>query len=104
MLANLGKHGALTAREICKITFVDKTKVSRAVQGLEDAGLLQRQTVTRDRRLESLSLTDGGRILCHQLGRQAVTFDQALRDRLGPVRAEALADVLQQLATWGQNV
>ena len=31
VLANLGKFGAMTARDICAISHIEKTKVSRAV-------------------------------------------------------------------------
>jgi DNA-binding MarR family transcriptional regulator len=42
VLANLGRFGAMTARDICAISHVEKTKVSRAVSALEREGLLTR--------------------------------------------------------------
>ena len=103
VLANLGKQGALTAGQICRITFTDKSKVSRAVQRLEVAGLLQRTKVADDRRQESLTLTDAGRIACHQISKLAAGFDSALRDALGHAEAEALAQVLRRLIAKGQG-
>ena len=102
VMANLGAHHTLTAAEICRITFSDKTKVSRAVQGLAEAGLLRRSLVAGDRRRESLSLTDAGRILCRQIEHGALDFDAALRAALGPERAEALALCLRDLIDMGQ--
>lgn len=97
VMANLAAHPDLTASDIGRITFTDKTKVSRAVQALEDAGLLHRQTDAQDRRRETLALTDAGRILCRQIELKAMDFDAALRERLGEGQARDLAAALQRL-------
>ena len=102
VMANLGAHGSLTAAEICRITFTDKTKVSRAVQALEAAGWLQRGAVEGDRRRESLSLTEAGRILCRQIERRAMAFDAGLRAELG-AEAAALEAILHRLIAKGQG-
>ncbi len=103
VMANLGARHHLTAADICRMTFTDKTKVSRAVQGLAAAGLLRRSRVDGDRRRESLSLTDAGRILCRQIEHSALDFDAALRAALGPDKAAALALCLRALIDRGQG-
>jgi DNA-binding MarR family transcriptional regulator len=102
VMANLGAHPTLTAAEICRITFTDKTKVSRAVQELEKAGWLQRGIVAGDRRRESLSLTEAGRILCRQIEHRALDFDAALRADLGK-EAAVLEGILRRLIAKGQR-
>ncbi len=102
VMANLGAHNILTAAEICRITFTDKTKVSRAVQALQAAGWLQRGTVAGDRRRENLSLTDAGRILCRQIEHRALDFDAELRAELAK-DAAALESILQRLIAKGQR-
>ena len=102
VMANLGAQGTLTAAEICRITYTDKTKVSRAVQALEAAGWLQRSVVAGDRRRENLTLTDAGRILCRQIELRALEFDAGLRAALG-TDAAALQDILQRLIAQGQR-
>lgn len=97
VMANLGKHGAMTAAEICRITHVEKTKVSRAVQALETAGLLARGGVAGDRRQESLTLTQTGQQAFSQIGQRAMRFDQALRDKMGADAADTLATLLRGL-------
>ena len=97
VLANLGKRGPMTAAEICRITFIDKTKVSRAVQALTVAGFLERSAIAGDRRQERLSLTIGGRKAFDVLGKRALQFDQALRDKLGTEATDALSRVLRHL-------
>jgi len=83
VMANLGKFGAMTASDICNISHIEKTKVSRAVSGLEHEGLLARSPSKLDRRAEVLSLTDKGLGVFADLGREAINYDNALRTRLG---------------------
>jgi DNA-binding MarR family transcriptional regulator len=97
VMANLGKRGAMTASEICRITFVEKTKMSRAVLQLEDKGFLQRNTLAGDRRAEQLSLTSKGRTAFRSLGQKAAAFDFSLRQHLGVNVADSLEKVLRTL-------
>lgn len=97
VMANLGKFGDMTAADICRISHIEKTKVSRAVAGLEAEGLLQRQTDPVDRRAERLSLTAAGRAVFAQLGGRALAYDQALRAALGAAEAAALDRALRRL-------
>jgi predicted transcriptional regulator len=71
VMANLGKFGAMTARDICIISHIEKTKVSRAVAGLEHEGLLARNPSSQDRRTEVLSLTDNPRYSSNRYPRAA---------------------------------
>jgi DNA-binding MarR family transcriptional regulator len=97
VLANLGKFGSMTARDICVISHVEKTKVSRAVAALEGDGLLLRAPSHEDRRAEILSLTDQGRAVFADLGQRALDYDRALRTKLGPEIAAGLDDVLRRI-------
>lgn len=98
VLANLGKRGAMTAVEICRVTYIEKTKVSRAVQALTEEGLLKRGAVSGDRRQEMLTLTSAGQEAFLVLGQRALSFDQALREKLGKAATDTLVSVLRQLA------
>ena len=83
ILANLGRFGAMTARDICAMSHIEKTKVSRAVASLELEGLLARCPSEQDRRAEVLSLTPKGMVVFADLGRQAIDYDRAMRASLG---------------------
>lgn len=98
VLANLGKFGAMTARDICAISHIEKTKVSRAVAALEQGGMLSRTPSETDRRAEVLSLTAKGRTVFSELGALAVGFDRQLRDSLGSKEADKLVTLLRRLA------
>lgn len=97
VMANLGKFGAMTARDICAISHIEKTRVSRAVAALEAGGLLRRMPSERDRRAEILSLTDRGREVFADLGRRALDYDRDLRARLGAETAGRLDAILAVL-------
>lgn len=60
IMAHLGVADRLTASDICLRGYLEKSKVSRAVSGLEEMGLLTRTRSTSDRRAEMLSLTKKG--------------------------------------------
>jgi len=97
VLANLGRFGAMTARDICRISHIEKTKVSRAVAALEGEGLLTRATSPDDRRVENLTLTDSGREVFGEIGQHALEFDAALRQRLGPDLATRIDAILREI-------
>lgn len=97
VMANLGRFGAMTARDICRLSHIEKTKVSRAVAGLEGDGLLSRTPSAEDRRAENLSLTAKGRTVFAEIGQQAMDFDKDLRTRLGPERAARIDTILREI-------
>lgn len=103
VLANLGKFGAMTARDICAVSHIEKTKVSRAVSALELVEMLSRTPSTTDRRAEVLSLTPKGREVFEDLGRLAEEFDRQLRATLGQTEAESLVTLLRRLADGSQK-
>jgi DNA-binding MarR family transcriptional regulator len=101
VLANLGKFGSMTARDICTLSHVEKTKVSRAVAALFSDGLLDRSPSTEDRRTEVLSLTPRGREVFADLGQRGLDYDTALRTRIGPEVAAGLDDLLRRIIAEG---
>ena len=103
VLANLGKFGSMTARDICVISHIEKTKVSRAVAALEQDGMLSRIPSETDRRAEVLSLTAKGQVTFAELGALAVGFDQQLRASLGQRESETLVAILRKLGAGQQE-
>ena len=98
VLANLGRFGAMTARDICCRSHLEKTKVSRSVAALEERGWLRRDPSVRDRRAEILTLSPEGQKIFARLGALALDHDRQLRERLGASRIEALLGTLRDLA------
>jgi DNA-binding MarR family transcriptional regulator len=98
VLANLGKFGSMMAKDICRISHVEKSKVSRAIAALESAGFLRREVKADDRRAEGLHLTPSGLDAFRKLGKKALEYDRELRGRLGPAEAKRLVVALRDLA------
>lgn len=103
VLANLGKFGDMTAADICRISHIEKTKVSRAIATLELGGLLRRAASKQDRRAEALSLTAKGTQVFIDLGQRALDYDRELRKQLGAEAADKLRGVLQTLVALSER-
>lgn len=97
VMANLGKFGAMTARDICARSHIEKTKASRAIAALEAAGHLTRTRSESDRRAEILALTPAGLAAFHDLGQRAIDYDRHLRAALGEGVSAQLDAVLARL-------
>jgi DNA-binding MarR family transcriptional regulator len=93
-MALLGAYGHMTATDISRRSAMHKTKVSRAVQSLEDRGWLRRKADDDDRRVDHLELTASGQETYGGLTEVAVRFEADLRERLG---AEAISALLAAL-------
>lgn len=78
VLFHLGRHGSMTARDICTRARVHKTKVSRAVAALEAKRFVTRHVLETDRRAERLRLTPTGARAYADLHDKAQAFDARL--------------------------
>lgn len=99
VLFHLGRYGRMTAKDICTRAGLHKTKISRAVQALEDKRYLKRKQVINDRRHEELGLTRAGKTVFIDLNAEAQRFDSALMNELPLQEAETLRRCLRRIAT-----
>ncbi len=67
LLARLGEHDELSSRGLPESTFMDKSRVSRAIASLESKGLLQSRVDAEDNRAKIIGLTEGGRALYQKM-------------------------------------
>jgi len=96
VLFHLGM-GLETAKQICEFAGLHKTKVSRAVQALEDKRFLRRITNPDDRRSENLVLTKMGQSAFEELTEEASDFARGFVDVLGAERHDQLVFALKDL-------
>jgi DNA-binding MarR family transcriptional regulator len=101
VMAVLGDSGALTQRQLTRLTIMDKVAVNRACKELEKRGLAHRKPNAEDGRSHLLELTEAGRAmhgaimpLALEMERRLfTTFTQeelaAFRTLLARIRAEA---------------
>ncbi|WP_325894290.1 MarR family winged helix-turn-helix transcriptional regulator [Grimontia sp. NTOU-MAR1] len=97
ILARLAEHEKLNAKDIGDITFMDKSRVSRAVKLLEDKGLLLKVKDNTDNRASFLSLSESGRDLYAKIAPKALDWEAELIDVLDTVEYRDFLRVLEKL-------
>jgi len=98
VLFHLGIYGQMTAKEIGERARIHKTKISRAVFGLQQRRFLTRTRDDKDRRVEHLTLTAAGLAAYRDLHAVAETYDQKLSALFPVAEAALLRSMLQRLA------
>ena len=98
VLFHLGIFGDRTAREICDMSRLHKTKVSRAVAALEKRRFIVREKVEEDRRSEILMLTKAGQDAYSDLRSIAETYDQKISTDLTGEEDRILRQALVKIA------
>lgn len=97
ILARLAEHDFQNARDIGEVTFMDKSKVSRAVKLLDGKGYVTRHKNGEDNRLTYLSLTGAGRRLYHQIAPRALDWESRLISALDVDEYRDLMRILEKL-------
>lgn len=90
VLATIGYHCEISARDICKFTHLDKMQVSRAINKLIQSEILIQQISLEDRRKNMLSLTAKGSELYQDIIPLVKTQEQRLLEGLTPQECEQL--------------
>ena len=91
VLATLGQFEQISAKEIGRHSAMHKTKVSRAVQALEERRWLRRRESEADRREEILTLTASGQKAYREIVPKAVAFERRIVEELGSKSGSFLA-------------
>jgi len=97
ILARLGEDDRQNSRDIGEITFMDKSKVSRAVKLLDSKGYLVKEKDPNDNRVTYLSLSDSGRELYHQIAPRALEWEGKLISCLDIAEYRDLMRILEKL-------
>lgn len=100
--AVLGQHGTLTAKDICAIGRMHKTKVSRALAVLEAKALVVRTVNKNDMREAFVALTDEGRHMYDTLASSALTYGERLQAALSDEERAAFDQMLQRLLSHSE--
>lgn len=97
VLATLAQFPRSTARAVGRHARLHKTKVSRAVQALEERRWLARSENPDDRREEFLSLTGLGQQAYRSIVPDMTAYEARLRAALGPADTAKLLQALDRL-------
>ncbi|WMC11174.1 MarR family transcriptional regulator [Oceanimonas pelagia] len=97
LLAVLGQGKARIARELVELTCMDKVKVSRALQGLEDKGVIRRSPSPGDQRAARIALTREGLALYRRMVPRVLEWEARLAQGLPESDTRALLGSLNLL-------
>lgn len=97
VLAVLGRHHDIPAREVAERTAMDKVAVSRAIASLQAAGRIERQVRRDDRRHSMLRLSPAGRAIYDEVAPMALTYQRRLLEGLAPDERAALDRLLTRM-------
>jgi len=103
ILANLGRCGPLYAGELAERSSMDKPKVTRALQRLEAAGIVQRAVDAQDRRQVSLALTRRGRAMFRDIAALALAWEKQFLSPLSKAERRTLDRVLIKLMRGSED-
>lgn len=99
VLATLGQHSTLTAKDIGAHSCMHKTKVSRALAAMIKRGLVRREANPRDRREAFVTLTSAGNRLYGEIVPLARSYAGALVEGVNPQDLAAFERVIAVLAS-----
>ena len=97
IMAVLGDAGALTQRDLSRLTLIDKVPVNRACKKLEDRGLARRMPNSRDGRSHLLELTEQGRAMHARIMPLARHIEEELFSVLDAAERTQLKSLLARL-------
>jgi len=97
VMAILGRHDDLAARDVALRTAMDKVAVSRALTGLMQRKLVSRKVAANDRRASRLRLTAAGRRIHDRIVPLALEHERRLLERLDADEQRWLRRILDRL-------
>lgn len=98
VMAALGRHDTLAARDVARHAAMDKVAISRVVAGLVERKLVTRQVAAHDRRESRLRLSAAGRRIHDQIVPLALEHERRLLQRLDAEEQRWLLRILDVLA------
>lgn len=98
VLAALGDHDGLTMTELAALALFNQSRLTRAVDRMEQAQLVRRDTSDEDRRRVLVFLTERGRRVAAPVALCARRFDAAVDRTLGALGLRELKAALARLS------
>ena len=97
VLAHLGQYAELHSRGLGEITFMDKSRVSRALKLLESKAYMTRRPDPADKRASFLSLTESGQALYDKIVPLALDWEARFLSALDTSEYSDLRRVISKL-------
>lgn len=93
-LLEIENKGKESLTELAKTLGLDKSTISRTVDGLVNIGLVDRSIPAENRRMATLQLTDAGRNICETIND---TNDKYFEDTLSVLNEKETAELIRLL-------
>lgn len=97
ILVTLAEYGELQAKDVARLTNMDKVRVSRSVAVLMEQGLLDRRVGSRDSRVTLLNLNADGQRLYERITPEALAWERELLEPLSKTEQQSLLKILDKL-------
>lgn len=95
--ALFGEYDKLTAKEISRMSKMDKTRVSRTIVELETKGLIEKQPHENDKRATYISLSQSGKDLINTLIPKALHWEDQLFEKIDSREYRELFRIITKL-------
>ncbi|MFT4826129.1 MAG: DNA-binding MarR family transcriptional regulator [Halioglobus sp.] len=97
ILVTLAEYGELQAKDVARLTNMDKVRVSRSVAVLLEQGLLDRRPCDEDSRVTILNLNPEGQQLYERIVPEALAWERDLLEPLSNKEQQSLLRILDKL-------
>ena len=97
VLARLAEQYPLNSKELGIAAFMDKSKVSRAINAMDKKALIFRSTDEKDKRAEKLSLTPKGLDLYREVAQKVLAWEADMLSALSKSEAATLTKIMDKL-------
>ncbi|MDB5509740.1 MAG: transcriptional regulator, MarR family [Hyphomicrobiales bacterium] len=97
LLAQIGRFGSISAKDVSERTHLDRVAISRAASKCLSEGLIQEKQSTRDRRSKVLSFTPKGRALYKSIIPRACELSAMIEAGLTGAEVKTLKRLLGKL-------
>lgn len=104
ILAVLGEHGVLSAKEAAEMTRMEKMQVSRAISFLKEHSLATQAADPQDRRVSRVRLTPAGIKLYQQIIPLVTEREHQLLSVLDAAEQTQLLSLMQRIEARAQEV
>jgi DNA-binding MarR family transcriptional regulator len=95
----LGEHGEMTMVQLARKMFLDKSTMTRVVDGLVQRELAARRFDDTDRRIIWVTLTAAGRKLLEEIRAQQINSFRQILEHISPPERQHLIAVLESLSS-----
>jgi DNA-binding MarR family transcriptional regulator len=98
VIATVGQHQKISAKDVCEFTQLEKMQVSRAISKLSDSGVICQQKSSEDRRASLLTLSTLGQEMYQEIIPLVISQEQKMLSGLTAQECKQLIFLTKKLS------